>query len=111
MTLKTRILKIIYHKPSGASNWIEPGLLKRTLAKLLQHFCKERLEKQGVVSHIEDLNDIISLMTLSFFCKRYLHKNVLFHIKNFWLFYWDMKGHWDSLNYFFGRTMFHLNTV
>lgn len=55
MTLKTRILKTIYHKPSGASNWIEPGLLKRTLAKLLQHFCKERSEKQGVVSHNEDL--------------------------------------------------------
>ena len=55
----------MYHKPSGASYWIEPGLLKRTLAKLLQHFCKERSEKQGVVSHIEDLkwhyfiNDII----------------------------------------------------
>ena len=42
-------------KPSGASNWLEPGLLKRTLAKLLQHFCKERSEKQGVVSHNEDL--------------------------------------------------------
>ena len=55
MTLKTRIFKTMYHKPSGASYWIEPGLLKRTLAKLLQHFCKERSEKQGVVSHNEDL--------------------------------------------------------